>query len=807
MAGIFLPGGFDIGSIDPIDSRIIVANQSARLGFSNKNVFKGLVVFQQDTQELYVLINNNNPSLESSWSKIVTISNTNQYSGSFSGSFQGNGDGLTNIPADSIVGLNLSRIISGSATASISPVNGFQINADTIITGSLKVSETSTFFSNAIVTGSLIVSGTTANTGFTNIGPAIFSGSVSTSNVFTGSGAGLTNIPADSIVGLNLTQIASETVSSSVSIGPISFEVVSGSSSLLSINNDGAITISRSINIGKAEDGTYSDGLYTDVTETTTVGTMIDRFNEILKGLSPSPAPDLNNVLSATNGGTSLLAFGSTSPTESYSNVTGLTGLSAVGFTGSFSPSNSTRLGIFTSLTNIIAVLNENVPLNGSPFINYPANAFNVPVDGGETYILEVNGAQYTTATPTGSNAINQNGFNLSLAQTGSFPATGLPFNIFRHRTGVVTIPTAAWRNGWNYVKITQGSNITNFIDWVYDPAAASGNFPYTFTSFTTGSVSPTGLKTLSGVKYYTGFSYRVTGTIGNFYKNVYTSANRSFSGTTLSIDAVSIPVPTNANSTVPINSLHTFNGQRLLNDTLSSTLSINNGFGKVGDTGTITTPTILLDNVNTANSNTVENFCLEDRRVPSASYDTQISATSALNTFPSASSLGSSELAVYSGNLKYPTQILSGGNIAGANIFYAPSSQPNYSTASGTRYFYRVFTNGTSQIGSWKITINGSSTSFVPFTTALTTNNMRIGIKVPGVTGYRDMLTPAPSGIYVPSADGVGCQEGNAISLGVQGTLNLLAERLPANNVFVLRLEVGSTWNGNISSISINGF
>ncbi len=59
--------------------------------------------------------------------------------GSFTGSYTGDGSGLYNIPATGIVGLNLSQIASGSATASISPDTGFQINTNTIITGSLTV--------------------------------------------------------------------------------------------------------------------------------------------------------------------------------------------------------------------------------------------------------------------------------------------------------------------------------------------------------------------------------------------------------------------------------------------------------------------------------------------------------------------------------------------------------------------------------------------------------------------------------------------------------------------------------------------
>jgi len=52
------------------------------------------------------------------------------FSGSFSGSFEGNGSGLTDIPASGIVGLNLSQIASGSATASISPNGGLYVNTN-----------------------------------------------------------------------------------------------------------------------------------------------------------------------------------------------------------------------------------------------------------------------------------------------------------------------------------------------------------------------------------------------------------------------------------------------------------------------------------------------------------------------------------------------------------------------------------------------------------------------------------------------------------------------------------------------------
>ncbi len=93
---------------------------------------------------------------------------TNGASGSFSGSFAGDGSGITNISASSIVGLNLAQIASGSVTASVDPAYGFKVNTSASISGSLTVQGTITAqtlvvqtitSSQELVTGSLIVSG------------------------------------------------------------------------------------------------------------------------------------------------------------------------------------------------------------------------------------------------------------------------------------------------------------------------------------------------------------------------------------------------------------------------------------------------------------------------------------------------------------------------------------------------------------------------------------------------------------------------------------------------------------------------
>ena len=98
------------------------------------------------------------------------------FSGSFSGSFQGDGGGLTNIPASGITGLNLSRIASGSATASISPDLGFTVNTNSQITGSLIVSSNINSAGNVVATG--------ANSSLTGSFTGSFAGNfVGTSNL------------------------------------------------------------------------------------------------------------------------------------------------------------------------------------------------------------------------------------------------------------------------------------------------------------------------------------------------------------------------------------------------------------------------------------------------------------------------------------------------------------------------------------------------------------------------------------------------------------------------------------------------
>ena len=106
----------------------------------------------------------------------------------------------------------------------------------------------------------------------------------------------------------------------------------------LSVDSSGDFiwTDSASGVIGTAEDGDYTDGIFTDFTPTTPIGTAIDRFNEMFLLLAPTPPGNWNNAItsisftntsysprSLSTGNTVTNMFTSTTPTLTDSDLVG----------------------------------------------------------------------------------------------------------------------------------------------------------------------------------------------------------------------------------------------------------------------------------------------------------------------------------------------------------------------------------------------------------------------------------------------------------------------------------------------------
>ena len=177
--------------------------------------------------------------------------------------------------------------------------------------------------------------------------------------------------------------------------------LIAGSNITLSTSSLGAITISSTGGgggdgtIGAAEDGTYADGLFTDFTSTTPIGTPIDRFNEVLKILAPSPAPDLASIdENITDGVTAKLSFGSSKTIADYSSSATAAGFSAVDINGTYEVSNSgrnLRIGVYDGTQDITGRLNDNIAASiTNGYYAYASGAFGNAETG--TLKLEING-------------------------------------------------------------------------------------------------------------------------------------------------------------------------------------------------------------------------------------------------------------------------------------------------------------------------------------------------------------------------------------------------------------------------------
>jgi hypothetical protein len=212
------------------------------------------------------------------------------------------------------------------------------------ITGNTGVNSTgSSIFSGSVtVIGTLTVTG--SNT-FINIGPALFTGSVGISGsltaisasaqYFSGSGAGLSNIPASAISGLNVStfRISTGSISASVQPGATSFILNSGGTNLFTVSNTGL--------------GTFNNGL------------------TVLNGNTLISSPNITLVGSATLNGQPITTAGDLTLNQIKS--------------GNITASVSTGANAFIledGNTTLFSVSNTGI-LSGSG-----ANLFNIPASG-----------------------------------------------------------------------------------------------------------------------------------------------------------------------------------------------------------------------------------------------------------------------------------------------------------------------------------------------------------------------------------------------------------------------------------------
>lgn len=373
--------------------------------------------------------------------------------------FSGSGANLFDISASAVVGLTTSRIATGSVTASAVMNNGtgsFQINTETVITGSL-------FVSGGVITGIVSGSITTAETAsfvkqlsqnVTITGSLFVSG-----GTYSGSGANLYDISASAIVGLNLARISTGSVSASAYI-----ENGTGS---VHITDNTYITGSLTANTIFANSASITHLTSVYQTSSFIYLTGSSKFGD-------QAGVDIHEFTGSVGITGSLAVNGSTK-------VTNLEATGSVGISGSLLVS-----GTFTVVGTDGSSLQINVPSDpttGSLF---------VITDTSNNYVLEVFANRVTKIT--GSLAVTGNldvtsGITGSLIGsfrgqgTGSF--TGSFFGEYSGSGANLYDISASAINGLNLVRIATGS-VTASVDIL-------GGFSVNSNTTITGSLNVSG--------------------------------------------------------------------------------------------------------------------------------------------------------------------------------------------------------------------------------------------------------------------------------------------------------------------------
>lgn len=579
--------------------------------------------------------------------------------------------------------------------------------------------------------------------------------------------------------------------------------------------------------IGVAEDSTYTDGLFTDFDNKTPLGTAIDRFNEVLKELAPSPAPTLNYQSFSVTGVDSSISWGALLGIPSYWNVNGIGSTSAVGAKQQFPYQSSGQRKGAHQPTDQSGTLADNVPQgDGSPTPSYPTKSFGSG-DKGEIR-LTLNGVViHTVDLTTFASGVSVNGngsgFTLTAATPVSFPGGGT-LDLFKYRQGSYIVKQADQRLGWNYMRIDHyfdgSSHYTNYYEWVNDSnsSALSGSGGSLHTLNMTGS------KYLSGVEYYTAGTALYDVDIDEVYTNLYSRSSTAVSYNEVNGNIPSESIPNwslDETETLQLtNKVFTITSTKLLNESITAGVSCLHPLkSNLVNASPATIYSILMDSASTSSTAIREYFTTENIRLESTSntsvnnYAAQADvATGAWDSSESIASTGNNGykdgLLYYNDYLCYPTQGANNGNFSA--ITNGPSGNVNYNAETGTRYAYIKFQNNTGSTKSnFKVNLTGSGTGFNNTSTGPVTNNVTMEMKFPtgsisSATGWLDCYSDFATGSW---NDGDGCRNataGGGRALSTDWGITVGTKSIANGEYIVVRIAASANWTGNINNINL---
>jgi hypothetical protein len=629
--------------------------------------------------------------------------------------------------------------------------------------------------------------------------------------------------------------------------GDAKFRWLTGSDSLVIT---GSAEFTQGSNIGPAEDGVYTDGLFTDFEGSTPVGTAVDRFNEVLKALAPAPAPDLDDINSKQTGTTVFLSFGASndqsSATPKYISVGSSAGLgSAVDVNGEYkvaTSSNNIRLGAFKLDTHVSGVLNADVPANsqGNNVQNYPAFSFGngevgtlrLDINGTGSYDIDLTSiliGSGGSGVGTGSyKDSNGSGFNFfSTPTTGTF-SNGNAFNSFRHRTGQYVVAHQSQRNGWNYARVQHimgsSTSTTNYIEWINDnnnDALSAAGQGLVFEG--SGSIY------LSGVEYFRSGSGKYTVNVDNAYKYVYGSTPIGFTPSTsadhssgVGFNMPDMPMPsidTGAGETqtkqiqiVSSSNITVTDSGYFLNGTISANITVSHPLkSNLTNGGSASTNQILCYNSSDTSTITSETFRGESFRIVSGAYNAQ--GDIGAGTWNSTVHMTGSNTNYLNGLQLYRQRLYASKNTVNSgdysDLSNGPAENPDYSSQTGLRTFYRKFQNTGAAVRDLSYTFAGTGVIEDAGTSIGSNNKFRVFFKLPdNGTDNSGWMDAATQFTYNQTADNNGCRIGSFddnLSGGATNYVTWGTGSIATNNYILTRIEADANWSGYLNSMNVS--
>ena len=168
----------------------------------------------------------------------------------------------------------------------------------------------------------------------------------------------------------------------------------------------------------------------------------------------------------------------------------------------------------------------------------------------------------------------------------------------------------------------------------------------------------------------------------------------------------------------------------------------------------------------------------------------------------------------VYDEKLIYPDgNFINKGEANSNNEIYSPSGNPDYSSATGSKYFYRIFQNDKNAAKTgFSLNIQGNGSILVKPEDSLSNTNIRVSVKLPETndqqeTGYLNIAKDFATGAYQDDDGSLNGNLDSTISSGniTSNTITLGQKFVLKDEYIILRVEANENWTGYLSNITVD--